>query len=220
MDNNRIEIVDVIHNYSRYSESPQIFVVLSRLPAFVYERRSGGVLVGSDDCVFDFLQESPGTKDAFAGQVFEIKLSDGGTLKCAGQVWSVGPPKDFKGTISAGCGTVESLKKCNVFRSCRIDKAKYAGWMANNTPSYNYEKYSLMENLEYWDRVYLENPSWDRPVSPARARVLKRKGVTIRRHQETGGLGWSRQYEARKAEILDRARPDYKGRFHPDNRTV
>lgn len=210
-----IEIIDVIHHYHQYSKTPQVFVVISRDPEWIYAKE-GNNLAAHDGGFYDFMQIEPGTKDAFAGREFDIKLTDGTLLHCAGQVWASGTSTPPEPMISVGCASIAALEKCYVFSGAKISKAKYDDWMTKNTPSHDYYKYDLRSSLSYHEKLYRDYPDWDHPVSPKRARTLRKRGVTIRRHPMTGKPGWSPNFERKKAEILVRTSPDYKGRFHPE----
>lgn len=212
-----IEIIDVIHNYSQYSTTPQVFVVISRRPKFVYEKR-GNNLVAHDGGFYDYMYiEQPSRAfQAFGGREFDIQLIDGSTMHCKGQVWSGRKVEQVEPMIEVGCATLDQLRECYCFFGAQISKAKYDDWMATNTPSYNYEKYDPRSTLEWLDETRRKFPDSDRPVSKKRARKLRQRGVTVRRHPVTGKHGWSPSYERRKAEIERKNAPDYKGRFHPD----
>lgn len=211
-----IDIVDVIHNYHAYSKNPQIMIVLSRMPEWVYER-SGYQLTAHDSGIYNFLYEQPGSTGTFGEAKFDIKMTDGSTLHCDGQVWSGRECPDPEPLISAGINTIEGLAKCHCYMGCGgVSKAKYDAWMAVNTPSHNYHKYDPTETLEWLDEMRRKFPDIDRPISKKRARKLRQRGVTVRCHPVTGRLGWSPSYERQKAVIIRKSAPDYKGEFHPD----
>lgn len=218
--NDPIEIIDVIHHYDAYStiDKPQILMVISRNPQFVYTQ-TGNRLMAHDGGFYDFMYIEPPSAGfkAFAGREFDIQLADGSTLHCKGQVWA-GGGSDVEPMIHVGCATLEELEKCYVFCGGVVSKAKYDAWMAVNAPSLNYEKYDPRSQLSWLEKLYRDNPDFDSAVSPKRARKLRQRGVTLRRHPVTGARGWSPNFERRKAEIIAKNAPGYKGKFHPDNR--
>lgn len=203
-----IEIIDVIHHYHAYSfGKPQIHLLLNRLPEFLYEMKENR-LEAHDSGMYDFMYILGGTK-AFGGRKFDLNMKDGSKFHCHGQVWQGGTPEGFEPTMEVGYGTLDSLNECYVFCAGTISRAMYDRWMENNQPSYNSRKYDHRETLEYLNRLYFKRPIWDRPVSKKRAKNLRKRGVTIQTCRETWQLSWSPFYERRKAEILERMRPDY-----------
>ncbi|HAV37428.1 MAG TPA: hypothetical protein DCX52_13930 [Massilia sp.] len=215
-----IEIIDVILHYNTISKNPQVMVVIDRMPDFVYAQE-GTQLMANDSGFYDLLNIAGGT-NAFGGRKFDIKLQDGTALHCHGQVWSgtVTPNpamvRDMEAVKEVGINTIEGLKECHVYCAGLISLAKLNDWLARNQPSYDYDKYDPRCTLAYQDELYRKYPDMDRPVCAKRARRLRKRGVTIRRHAGTGARGWSPSYERKKAEIRQRTAPDYKGRFHPD----
>jgi len=215
-----IEIIDVIFHYNAISKNPQVMVVTDRMPEFVYAQE-GKQLMANDSGFYDLLYIAGGT-DAFAGRKFDIKLQGGTSLHCHGQVWSgtVSPEPamvhDMGPVKQVGINTVAGLAKCHVYMSGLVSLAKLNDWLTRNQPSYDYDKYDTRCTLAYQDELYRKYPDLDRTICAKRARRLRQRGVTIRRHPVTGKHGWSRSYERKKAEIELRAAPDYKGRFHPD----
>lgn len=211
-----IEIIDVIHTYSQHSKTPQVFIVISRRPEFIY-KKTGNSLMAHDGGFYDFMYiEAPSRSfQAFGGREFDIKLDDGSTLHCAGQVWS-GGSSDVELMMHVGCATLEELANCYVFCGAEISRAKYDAWMAKSAPSHDYYKHDVRSSLAYLEKLYRDYPEWDKSVSPKRARTLRQRGATIRRHPVTGKPGWSKGFERKKAEIIERTMPGYKGRFHPD----
>lgn len=210
-----IKIIDVIHHYNAYGM--QIMVVVDRMPEYRYER-VGNNLTAHDSGFWDFMFIEAPTKhfQAFAGREFDIQLADGSTMHCKGQVWSgrqSGPTPEP--LVSVGVNTIEGLTKCHVFMSCGgISKAKYEAWLAENTPSYRLDKYDPRASMAFWDEIYRNNPDWDHPVCAQRARKLRKRGITIRRHPVTGKPGWSASYERHKADENLWADPNYRGRHY------
>lgn len=206
MGKSDIQIIDVIKHKSLYME--QIFVVIDRMPEFVYSAgefekvsRWGGRgrhLIANDSGFYDFLKEVPGSSDAFAGRKFTISLDDGSQLECHGQVWDAAHPNPPEPTIQVGIGTIEGLQKCYCFSGGQISKARLEEWLASNEPSRNYRKYDPGHTIEGLDKRW--SGYSDRKVSPARARKLRKRGVTIRSNE--GALSWSPRYERQKAQIL------------------
>lgn len=199
--NTEIRILDVIIHQSAYSK--QAFVVVDRKPEFVYEQH-GNKLIAHDSGFYDSLQIEPGSRDAFAGREFTIRLADGTDYQCHGQVWDQWHPELVsEPVVQVGVATLEQLQSCYVFGGGRISTAKLNAWLASRTPSRNYYKYDPRETVEHLDSVYEEHSRLDRIVCAKRARKLRRRGVTIRRKAD-GGRGWSPSYERRKAQILAR----------------
>lgn len=201
-----IQIIDVIKHKSLYGE--QIMVVIDRMPEFVYSAGDfekvagwggrGRHLIARDSGFYDFMKEVPSSTDAFAGRKFTIQLDDGSDLECCGQVWNAAHPNPPEQTVDIGIGTIEKLHKCYVFSGGRISKSKLDAWLATNTPSRNYRKYDPSHTIEGLDKRW--SGYSDRKVSPARARKLRKRGVTIRRNE--GAISWSPWYERQKAQIL------------------
>ena len=162
-----IKIVDVIHHYTAYSM--QVFIVLDRMPRFVYER-NGNDLTACDSGIYDFMHIQPGTTRAFAGRKFDIEMADGSTLECHGQVWHGRNGEPPEPLIGAGINTIEGLAQCHVYMGCGgVSRAKYEAWLAVNKPSYNYNKYDRRSSMAYKDELYRDHPDWDTPVCAKRA---------------------------------------------------
>lgn len=191
-----VQIVDVI-----ITPQKQIFVVTDRSPLRVYEQH-GNRLIARDSGFYDCMTIEPGTAKAFAGRKFTLSLQGGEQLECNGQVWSSHHP-DLIGepTVQVGRATLEDLKQCYVFFGGCISKAVLDEWLSKNKPSRHYKKYDPRYTLAYWDDLY-QRHDWDKKVSPARARKLRKRGVTIRTNAVTGKKGWSPSYERQKAEIM------------------
>jgi hypothetical protein len=186
------KIIDVIR-----TKQGQTFLLLDEMPRCVYER-TGNLLVSNDGGFYDFLKIEPGSRDAFAGREFTIQLTDGSALECKGQVWSCGADVGVP-TAQIGVGTLESLTRCYVFSSARVDISLVNEWLAKNKPSSRYYKYDKRETVEYWEAIY-RNEKWGKLISPARARKLRKRGATIWRVD--GRPTWSARFEKRKAQIL------------------
>lgn len=194
-----INIIDVIHHKNAYSV--QTFVVIDRMPEWVY-KRNGTIFTANDDGFYDFMAGSANKGDAFGGRQFTIKLDDDTEFLCRGDVWSVGPDPDVGPTLSVGVCTMAELEKCYVFRSASISKAKLDAWLSENTPSNNYYKYDPREKLEYWEAHCLRYGRI-KQVSPARARKLRKKGVTLFQ-MKPGVRGYSQLFERKKLAIASR----------------
>ena len=198
-----IKIIDVIAKpYMTGSKTICYYIVVDRSPRRTYER-DGNRLTAHDSGFYDFMAIEPGSRGAFAGRSFEIALVDGSQLECRGQVWSCAPPDDID-AVQVGVATLEDLQRCYVFGASHVSREKLAAWLAMNKPSSDYYKYDPRSTLAYQDKIHRDYPSLDKCVSPKRARKLRKRGVTIRRHPATGAPGWSRSYERKKAEIRAR----------------
>lgn len=194
-----IKIVDVILTKDSFGRERNYFVVVDRMPELVYTK-TGQRLTANDSGFYDFLCESPGTTDAFAGRKFTIKLSDGGLFECRGQVWSCAPPKDIEEVVQVGVSTIEGLRACYVFSSAHISKALLVGWLDGNIPSRNYYKYDPRETVEWGVDLVNKNPGWCKPISPARARKLRRRGAHIFR-SDSGLPMWCKWLENHKRKV-------------------
>jgi hypothetical protein len=139
------KIIDVIHHFpkSYNGEFRQDFVVLDKLPEFLYEKK-GVCLIASDDGFYDCLfYDTPGKNwKAFAGREFDLKMKDGTIIHASGQWWDGKHQENApEPIVRVGIGTIEGLGKCNVFSSGHISKVKYEEWLSKNTPSNDYYKY-------------------------------------------------------------------------------
>jgi len=199
-----IRIIDVIAKpYMTGSNHIVYYAVLDRMPELVYER-NGKSLVSHDSGFYDFLEGQPGKGQAFAGRAFSIKLSDGSTFLCEGQVWSCAPSEGTEPTVNIGVATLDSLAKCYVFSSASVARSVLNAWLASNTPSNNYYKYDARESIA-WLNQHRDYGS--RAVCPNRARKLRRRGVTVWR-DNNGSRVWSPSYERRKDALLNRIASD------------
>lgn len=201
--NEPIQIIDVIAKpYMIGSKTTSYYVVVDRAPKLVYQRE-GNRLTAHDSGFYDFMAIENGSRGAFAGREFSITLTDGSAIQCVGQVWSCGP---FDGidAVQVGVATLASLEQCYVFSAGYLAREKLAAWLAENKPSGDYYKYDPRETLAWQDKIYRDYPNLDQQVSPKRARKLRKRGVTIRRHPVTGRPGWSPSYERKKATIRAR----------------
>lgn len=206
-----IQIVDVIVQKSEYSTRKHYYVVVDRMPEFIYhagepEKNPGwrGIkrkLTAEDSGFFDFLEDIPGSSDAFAGSKFDIKLDDGSTLHCHGQVWASFQPEPENPVVQIGVCTIEKLEDCYCFMGGYVLVEKLEAWLAINTPSQRYRKYDPRHTVAWLDKRAAENTgSWgERRVGAARARKLKKRGVTIRWRGES--RTWYPWYERQKAQI-------------------
>lgn len=204
-----IKIVDVIVTTSMYGRNIQYSVVVDRMPKFVYARgerepycgyrRFQHRLIAHDSGFYSFMVERPGSSDAFAGRKFTIALDDGGTLECDGQVWDEFSPGHAEPTIQVGVSTIEKLRECHCFYGGRMSMAKLQTWLAHHTPSRNCRKYDPRNTIAWLDEHVAKNHYGDRPVCAARARKLKKRGVTIRKRGAV--RSWSQWYERSKAKI-------------------
>jgi hypothetical protein len=197
-----IRIVDVIAKKSPYSEHMHYYVVVDRAPRHIYQR-DGNYLTAHDGGFYDFMKIEHGSRDAFGGRNFSITLTDGSQIECIGQVWSCGPI-DGIDAVQVGVATIEALERCYCFFGGYVAREKLEAWLAVNKPSGDYYKYDPSATLGWQDKLYRDHPDFDNPVSPKRARTLRKRGVTIRRHPTTGAPGWSPSYERKKAEIRAR----------------
>ncbi len=203
-----IKIIDVIRKSDPYVRHDHYYVVVDRMPSYVYSRgeqqrvspyRTKQKLTAHDSGFYDFKQDCPGTTGAFAGRTFSIAIDDGTTLECHGQVWDSFDPECPEPIKQVGVSTIEALERCYVFSSSYISVAKLQAWLDENKPSRNYWKHDYRHTIEWLDKLYAEPSYADRPVCAARARKLKQRGVTIRKRGEV--RTWSLGYERRKAEI-------------------
>lgn len=137
-------IIDVIRHSTKFAGGlTQGFIVLDKMPEFIYERR-GNCLVAADDGFYDCLHYDKPSKNwkAFAGREFDLKMKDGTIEHAYGQWWSGKHQENAPELIiSLGMNTIEELHKCYVFCSGHVSKAKYDAWLSCNTPSDNYYKY-------------------------------------------------------------------------------
>lgn len=208
MQKGEIKIIDVILTADYFGRLNNYSIVIDRMPEFIYSAGEfektagwggrGRYLIAHDSGFYDFMKEVPGSTDAFAGRKFTINLDDGSQLECHGQVWDAAHPNPPEPTASVGIGTIEGLRQCYVFMGGRISQARLQEWLSNNKPSLNYRKYDPGHTIEGLNARW--NGFSDRKVSPARARKLRQRGVTIRR--VNGALCWSPWYERQKAKIL------------------
>ncbi|NMZ78442.1 hypothetical protein [Pseudomonas mandelii] len=206
-----IQIIDVIAQTPKYSQHTHYYVVVDRLPSFVYRRGEEEVwhsyrkqrrLMAHDGGFYSFMVERPGTRDAFAGRKFTIALDDGGTLECDGQVWDEFDPSRPEPVVQVGVATLEALGKCYCFFGGQISAAKLQAWLDANKPSSRYHKYDPTHSIEWLDQRAADNiDGWgERRVCAARARKLKKRGVTIRWRGIS--RAWYPWYERRKAQLL------------------
>lgn len=208
-DNTEIKIIDVIVTTSMYGRHTQYSVVVDRMPKFIYTRgeqepycgyrRIQRRLIANDSGFYSFMVERPGSSDAFAGRKFTIALDDGGSLECDGQVWDETDPNAPESTMHVGVATIEKLSQCYCFYGGQLSRAKLEAWLSDNTPSFNYKKYDPRNTIAWLDKYVDEGHSGHRPVCAARARELKKRGVTIRKRE--GVHTWSKWYEREKARI-------------------
>ena len=142
------EIIDVIiHSTNGFAggDFKQVFLVLDKMPNFIYERK-GNCLIASDDGFYDTLYyEKPfGRFKAFAGREFDIPLKDGTVEKATGQWWDGKHQENApEPIVSVGYSTIEQLHRCYVFSGGHISKAKLDKWMEMNEPSTDYRKYDM-----------------------------------------------------------------------------
>jgi hypothetical protein len=203
-----IQIVDVILTPDYFGRLTRYSVVVDRMPKYVYARgekktfgynRSEQPLTAHDSGFYDFMEDRPGTTDAFAGRKFTIAIDDGSTLECNGQVWASFNPNPAEPVVQVGVATLDKLRECYCFFGGHISKAKLQAWLDVNTPSRNYRKYDPKNTVAWLDERVAENHYGDRPVSAARARKLKKRGVTIRKRGAV--RTWCQWYERQKAKI-------------------
>lgn len=206
-----IQIIDVIAKTPEYSRHTHYYLVVDRLPAFVYHRGEEEVwhsyrkqrrLIAQDGGFYSFMVERPGTSDAFAGRKFTIALDDGGTLECEGQVWDEFDPSRPEPVVQVGVATLEALEKCYCFFGGQISATKLQAWLDKNTPSRRYYKYDPKHSIEWLDQRATDNTDgWgERKIGATRARKLRRRGITIR--WRNGCRTWYPWYERRKVQLL------------------
>lgn len=97
--------------------SPQYFIVLNRMPVFVYERK-GDLLLAEDSGFYScYRYEAPSKGfQAFGGSKFDIQLKNGEVEKAHGQWWSTRHPESQnKKMCDRGYQTLDGLAKCFVF---------------------------------------------------------------------------------------------------------
>lgn len=191
-----IRILDVIARQQPYGGSTSYYLVIDRSPVRVYER-TGNMLVSHDSGFYDFLGIKPGSKGAFGGREFDIKLTDGSTYHCDGQVWACGRPEGVEPTVEVGVSTLEHLRNCYVFCGASVSRALLEQWLAANTPSNRYYKYDRGQSVEALERRW---DSGNRPVCAKRARKLRRRGVKVWTDAD-GRRTWSPSYERRRREL-------------------
>ena len=135
-----IKIIDIINHKTIYST--QQFLVINRLPIFLYERK-GTYLIAEDSGFFNIYgYETPGPKwKAFGGAKFDIPMINGVIIKANGQWWDF-TPKDYQElVVHAAYGTIEALNRCNVFSGTAIDPVVLKEAQDRIAPSNNYNKY-------------------------------------------------------------------------------
>lgn len=192
-------IIDVIIHQPQAPYSAQTFVVLDAMPKRVYAR-DGHRLTSHDDGLYDFLNEAPGSRDAFAGAKFDLQLTDGSTLHCDGQVWAVGAPKGMEPVRQVGIGTIETLNRCYVFSGAYISVEKLDAWLAANPPSADYDKYD--EQKRWWRHVL---PTLRIVRNRKRAARLRRRGVDIKWEPRVRAWTWRLE---RRAVMVERSATD------------
>lgn len=207
-----IKIIDVILSKDYFGEYKHYSVVIDRMPEFIYSCGEfekvagwggrGRHLIANDSGFYDFLKEVPGSTDAFAGRKFTIRLDDGSTLECHGQVWDASHPNPPEPTVSVGISTIDDLHRCYVFCGGRISRAKLDEWLASNRPSRNYRKYDPKESIESLRTRFFSSTRGLRCICAKRARKLRRMGREV--HWIEGFLFWSPWFERSKREMLAR----------------
>lgn len=199
-----IQILDVIRTTAYNGSIVQWHILVDRMPECVYTR-NGNSLTSNDSGFYDFLGIEPGSKDAFAGRKFTIRLADGTDYECTGQVWSCGAPAGTEPTRQVGIATKAALDQCYVFMGASVSVALLNDWLSKNTPSSDYRKYDQRETLEYWLELATSSRGryFRKRVSAARARTLRKRGATILR--VNGEVCWSPWLERKKADKARRA---------------
>lgn len=165
------KIVDVIAKKSPFSDRIFYYVVVDQPLRYIYARAPGNYFIGKHGDFYDFLAGTSRKGEAFGSREFDIKLDDGGTFHCQGDVWSVGAPKDFIPVVGAGFGSLDELHKCYVFCSGNVAKSVLDDWLSKNEPTDNYYKYD--------PRTPPPPPAGARRVGKQRARTLRKRGVSI-----------------------------------------
>lgn len=196
-----VQILDVINHKTAYG-TDQWFILVDRMPVSIYTRK-GNSLTSNDSGFYDFLGIELGSSGAFAGRKFTIRLDDGTDFECNGQVWACGAPGGTEPLRQVGVATKEALDKCYVFSGAHVSVALLTEWLSKNTPSSNYYKHDRRESVEYWLDL-VSDPryqSFRKPVSAARARTLRKRGVTILRVD--GITSWSPTLEKKKAKARE-----------------
>ena len=96
-----------------------INLFLSRKPEFVYER-SWNLLYAVDNGFVSIYEDKPGTKEAFGGHKFDLKMKDGTTYTSNGNLWDPFNRKPFIEKLgfnicSIGITTDKEYRECPVF---------------------------------------------------------------------------------------------------------
>ncbi|ACV50218.1 hypothetical protein [Delftia phage PhiW-14] len=200
-----MKIKDVIMTYNDYSDKPQVMVLVEGNKDKAYVRckslskgrgNQGDLLVGSDPdrLVFNFYRHE-GASDsfkAFGGRTIAIPMVDGSTITGTGEWWDAYPSEEEKqsydvpDTVQVGWATLEDLKECHVYYAGHIRRAALVAWLANNTPSHDYNKYNPRHQLGYHIKSIDEGGfCMGVKITSQRARALKKvKGRIVYKHTD------------------------------------
>lgn len=131
MNNKPIEVIEIVINNrciyggqkSKVIGSPlkcgSVNLILSRQPEFVYHR-NGNMFYAIDGDFLSIYERQPGTKDAFGGRSFELKMIDGSTYVSTGDLWDPFSTQKFKDLLgfdfcSIGISSEKNYRDCPVF---------------------------------------------------------------------------------------------------------
>lgn len=97
---------------------------LDRMPEFVY-KRNGNLFYAEDSGFISIYKRKPGTKDAFGGHKFSIKIDNGTEYNSTGDLWDPFDWEPFEKLLGFQiCGTAISTEeeycKCHAFTHCII----------------------------------------------------------------------------------------------------
>ena len=139
-----MQIIDIIQ-HGNYN---QISIIVDREPEFKFERfiypeSMKPWLVAEDSGFYKFYYfERPTERwKAFGGREFDIPMKSGDVLHACGQYWDGVPPQFTDTVVSVGYATLESLKRCYIFRHVYISKELIESCMANINVKSDYNCY-------------------------------------------------------------------------------
>ena len=170
-----LKIIDVINHQNKHFM--QQFLVLNHEPQYLYERKEIW-LIGEDSGFFSFYKyDRPSVGFfAFAGRKFDIPLKNGSIEKAYGQWWDA-TPDDYYGLIyETGYGTLDSLSKCNVFCSVRVDRLIVDKWLAENKPSNNYNRYDK-RHADFGKQIIVSR--WEKGDENAQNTNISKTGFAV-----------------------------------------
>lgn len=148
------KIKDVIaHTTSPFNRPQTRYYVIFEEEERLYEEIKPNFFQCEANGAFSALEYRRGSRDAFAGREFTIKLKDGTERVCKGDHWDV-PPISYDPIMSIGWGTIEKLRKCYVFIGGCIRVSVLEEWLKNNDPKLEYNFYrGYPETLEGLKKV-------------------------------------------------------------------